>query len=320
MRAGDQEGINPYYDAYRSYLSLALGSSVNVRLPTWLASGMVGVMGNTLVRAKEVQVGRVLPDHLRTLRQGTRLPLRQLVGADSQSPWYVDQSRRFAFDAESTLLLHMLLFGDKYTQQADRVDAFIKRLMEGKSAAGAFEEAFGSPDALENDFAEYFTRPILTFRRVPADVRVTPVRWPARRLSVAEGSTAVAAYHVATERFVDAAAEIRQAREADATLTMTTDVEGMLLERTNESEKARLAFEKAVGAGSTNFYTYYRLAEMMSSPDASRSTVARAETLLERSIVLPIKVVLSHRGTSSGRRAPVPGRGRPGRPGIPRTR
>jgi TonB family protein len=286
MRAGDQEGINPYYDAYWSYLSLALGSSIDVRLPTWLASGVVGVMANTLVRANEVQVGRVLPAHLRALRQATRLPLRQLVVADSQSPWYADPNRRFAFDAESTLLLHMLLFGDEHNQQADRLDAFIKRLMEGKSAAGAFEESFGSPDALENGFASYFTRPILTFRRVPADLRVTQDRWPARRLSVAEASTAVAAYHVATERFVDAAAEIRQAREADATLTMTSDVEGMLLERTNESEKARLAFEKAVEAGSTNFYTYYRLAEMMSSPDASRATVARTETLLERSIAL----------------------------------
>jgi TonB family protein len=96
----------------------------------------------------------------------------------------------------------------------------------------------------------------------------------------------VAAFHVATERFADAAADIRQARDLDANLSNTSDVEGMLFDRTNDAQQARAGFEKAVGSGSTNYYTYYRLAQMLSSPDASRETVARTETLLERSIAL----------------------------------
>jgi tetratricopeptide (TPR) repeat protein len=209
-----------------------------------------------------------------------------LIVADRQSPWYTDPIRRFTFDAESTLLVHMLFFGDQQNQRGGRVDAFIKRLTQGESPAAAFEASLGSPDSVESDFGKYFTRPLLSYRRVPADLRVTQDRWAARRLSVAEASTAVAAFHVATERFADAAADIRQARDLDANLSNTSDVEGMLFDRTNDAQQARAGFEKAVGSGSTNYYTYYRLAQMLSSPDASRETVARTETLLERSIAL----------------------------------
>jgi TonB family protein len=286
IRAGDQEGVNPYYDAYWPYLSLALGSSLNVQLPKWLTTGVAGVLANTLVRANEVHVGRVLPAHLRALRQSRRLPLRELIAADSHSPWYSDPDRRLVFDAESTLLLHMLLFGDQNNRRAPQVDAFIKRLSDGESPAGAFESSFGSLDALEREFVGYFSRSLLSFRRVSADLRVTQDKWPARRLSAAEASTAMAAYHVAIARYADAAAEIGAARKADPSLTTTTDVEGMLLDKTNESEKARVAFETAAGAGSTNFYTYYRLARMMSSPNASRTTLTKMETLLERCVAL----------------------------------
>src|SRR5262249_47531585 len=147
----------------------------------------------------------------------------------------------------------------------------------------AFEKTFGSPDTLENEFVQYFSRSILTFRRLPADLRVASERWPARRLTAAEASIALAAYHVAIKRFDDAASEIRQARETDPAAVNTLDVEGVLLDQTNERDKARAAFEKAAEAGSTSFYTYYRLAQMLSG-DNSRATLTRRETLLERSV------------------------------------
>src|SRR5262249_47794237 len=184
---------------------------------------------------------------------------------------------------ESTLLLHMLLFGDEHNQRAGQVDAFLNRLRGGEPAAAAFEKTFGSPDAIERELGLYLNRSILTFRRVPADLRVGKERFPARRLSVAEASTALASYHVAIKRFEDAASEIRQVREADPAMASAFDVEGLLFDHTNERDKARASFEKAVEAGSTSFYTYYRLAQMLFG-DASPATLTRREMLLERSL------------------------------------
>lgn len=283
---GNQVGINPYYDAYWSYVGLVVSSSLHAPLPTWLVSGISGVMANTLVQANEVQIGRVLPAHLRTLRQSSRLPLRELIVADGRSPAVTDPTRLYAFQAQSTVLLHMLLFGDDRNQRASHADAFIKHLIDGEAARSAFEESFGSPDALETEFAQYFTRPILTFRRLPADLRVRPERWPARRLTAAEAATMLAAYHVAGRRFTDAATEIRQARDADSALASTDEVEALLLDRTNEPEKARAAFEKVAEAGAASFYTYYRAAQFLSSRDQAAPNRTRMEMLLERAVAL----------------------------------
>src|SRR5262249_10920023 len=128
-------------------------------------------------------------------------------------------------------------------------------------------------------------RSILTFRRLPADLRVAPEKWPARRLTVAEASTALAGYHVAIRRFDDAAGDIRQAREAGKALASAFDVEALLLDQSSERDNVPASFEKAAEAGSTSFYTYYRLAQLLSS-DTSRAAVMRRETLLERSVAL----------------------------------
>jgi tetratricopeptide (TPR) repeat protein len=282
-RAGEQEGINPYYNAYWSYVGLTIRSSVGARLPSWFISGIAGVMANTLVRSNEVQVGRILPANIRQLRQASRIRLRQLIVDDAESPAYADPERLRVFHAEATVLLHMLLFGDEHNQRAGQVDAFLNRLRGGEPPSAAFEKTFGSPDTLESEFVQYFSRSILTFRRLPADLRVAPERWPSHRLTVAEASTALAGYHVAIKRFDDAAGEIRQAREADKAMASTFDVEALLLDQGSERDNVRAAFEKAVDAGSTSFYTYYRLAQMLSG-DTSRAAVTRRQTLLERSV------------------------------------
>jgi len=282
-RAGETEGINPYYNAYWSYVGLTIRSSVSVRLPDWFVHGIAGIMANTLVRANEVQVGRILPAHLRQLRQASRIRLRQLIVDETDSPAYADPTRLSTFSSESTVLLNMLLFGDDQNKRAGQVDAFLNRLRDGEPGAAAFEKTFGSPETLENEFVQYFGRSIFTFRRLPADLRVASEKWPSHRLTVAEASTVLAGYHVAIRRFDDAAGEIRQAREADKALVSTLDVEALLLDQSSERDKARAAFEKAAEAGSTSFYTYYRLAQMLSG-DTSRATVTRRETLLERSV------------------------------------
>src|SRR5262249_1566069 len=43
----EQDGLNPYYNAYWPYLALAIDSSFGVRLPHWFVSGFAGVMANT---------------------------------------------------------------------------------------------------------------------------------------------------------------------------------------------------------------------------------------------------------------------------------
>jgi tetratricopeptide (TPR) repeat protein len=88
-----------------------------------------------------------------------------------------------------------------------------------------------------------------------------------------------AALHAAMNRPADARAAIAEAVKADGTLPGPHDVDGQLLERENKPAEARAAYEQAVVAGSTSFYTYYRLAALTWTPSAGTADYDKIEEL-----------------------------------------
>ncbi|MCU0250720.1 MAG: hypothetical protein MUE61_10950, partial [Vicinamibacterales bacterium] len=65
----DSLQANPYYQSYWSYVYLTLAASFERELPLWLGRGLSDLFANTIVREKDVQLGRVIPWHLETLRE-----------------------------------------------------------------------------------------------------------------------------------------------------------------------------------------------------------------------------------------------------------
>ncbi|MCK7498508.1 MAG: hypothetical protein MZW92_53665 [Comamonadaceae bacterium] len=78
----DSLQANPYFQSYWSYVYLTLSSSFERELPLWLGRGLCDLFANTIVRDKDVQLGRVIPWHLETLREGSRLRLAAVLAAD----------------------------------------------------------------------------------------------------------------------------------------------------------------------------------------------------------------------------------------------
>jgi hypothetical protein len=74
IRQPDDAGSNPYQSAYWSYAAAVFGGSFPRRLPAWYLRGVAEVVSNTIVRDKELHVGRPIQGNVDTLRQQARDP------------------------------------------------------------------------------------------------------------------------------------------------------------------------------------------------------------------------------------------------------
>jgi hypothetical protein len=281
----DDIGANPYFYAYWGYANRMLDASFPVALPPWYQRGLSDLFGNTLVRGKDVQVGRLMTSHLRRLGKGQRIPLPELLAADWKAKVVTDDNWRPMFDAQSWMFCHYLVFGDKGAHR-ERMNRFADLMRDGRQPVEAHAEAFGDLAALEKGFAQYLDRKLFQFAEVQLDLNVKKETFATRPLSPAEAAAARAGFHVAMRRPAEARALIAEARKADPASVLASEVEGVLLDGEDNEPEALAAYTRAAEAGSANFYVHYRRARLLWKNDAPREVQAQRARALEEAVRL----------------------------------
>ena len=288
----DNRNLNPYQQAYFSYVSLIIGQSLQGKLPLWFERGFAGVVSNTVVRDQKVFLGPPIPWHLRRLNERSRLPLARLIAVDANSPEYrtaegqdtFDAEDLQPFDAEAWAFVHFMMFVDQSARWS-KLDQFLKLLGQGMDPGVAFHEAIGSPDDLQPPFAAYISRSLYSFRQFNVDVSVKRGDFPMRELTADDIDSRRALFHTAMGRPADARAAIEQARkEGPAPESWTA--EALLLDREGKADEAIAAFTHATDAGTTNAYAYYRLASLMWRTQIDDAALTKVEALLEKAIAI----------------------------------
>jgi TonB family protein len=283
VKVSDTQALNPYRAAYWSYTALVLRSSAPRELPLWYFLGLVEVMSNTIVRETHIDVGHAIPWHLRRLRDHSRMPVAELLAADSKSPWFQQADRRPDFDAAAWSLVHYLMFADEgaHRQQLDRFAALV---LDGQTPAGAAETVFGNLQTLDGAIAQYMTRQLFGYIRLNVDLKLKADSFPSRAMAAGESGAAQASVHLAMQRPVDARASIERARKENSNLAASFDAEALLLDMERKTADAQAMYAKAMELGSTNFYTYYRWASLAGLGDAPDR--ARIDQALQKATAL----------------------------------
>jgi len=283
LRGENRIGINPYQGAYGSYLANVFQGALRGNVPPWLSWGLTRVMSNTLVTAAGIEVGRLPAARLRRMQSGFRMPLKDMLAlpriAGLQSEEWT------SFDAEATTFVHYLMFGDERARRP-QLDRFVAELLDGNSAALMFDRTFGDLDALARGYQSYYVRTLIPFERLELDLKTPAAAITARALSPAEVAAARASFLTAESRPVDARAEIQSAHDADPALAAAYDAEGVFWDRARNPQQARAAFTKAIELGSTQFFTYYRLATMAPGGPPSPERLAQRTAWLQRAAQL----------------------------------
>jgi tetratricopeptide (TPR) repeat protein len=278
VREPDDVTANPYQKAYWPYVSAVFHRSFPRKIPQWYGRGVAEVMSNTVVREKELHVGRLIQWDLDTMRSRTPIPLNQFLSADRGSPWVTLQDRITQFDAQAWALIHYLMFGEE-GRNAGRVDRFNRLLHEGVAEEAALKEAFGDMKPYYEGMQSYVRQRAFSYTRIPVSLELHAEAFPTRALSDAESAVRRGEFLVAMGRPVEARAFAAEAAKADASLPGPWEIEAALLDADGKRDEAKSAYAKAVEAGSKSAYVHYRLAQLEWVP---RPDAAQRERLVAR--------------------------------------
>jgi tetratricopeptide (TPR) repeat protein len=203
----------------------------------------------------------------------------------SSTPYYRGGVTRERFDAQSWALIQFLIFGYK-DNAGPRFDRLIQQLASGVPADAAVASVYGSVAALEDAYLLYVQQSVYSYGRLPTNTAIVEEKLPARQASPAEHAGVRAAFHVTMNRPAEARALIAASRTADAAAPFADDAEALLLDREQQTEQARELFARAAAAGSTSYWTYYRLASLSASTAMSTDERAALVPWLEQATSL----------------------------------
>lgn len=280
VREPDEVGANPYQAAYWSYVSAVFNRSFPRRPPLWYGRGIAEVMSNTIVREKELHVGRPIRENVERLREGQLVPLDELLGADSRSHWLTQESDVRLFDAQAWALTHYLMFGEKGAHQA-ALNRFNALLRGGASSEAAIREAFGSLAPCFKELRTYAERGVFSYLHVPVSREIQDRSYTSRSLSAGEAAALRGKFLVAMRRPAEARALAAEAAKADPRLPGPWEIEAELLDEAADPA-AGAAYRKAADAGSTSASVYYRLAQLDWSPHPDKPGLEHLAGTLEK--------------------------------------
>ena len=281
----DSLQANPYFASYWSFVYITLESSFQRELPMWLGRGLSDLFANTIVREKDLQVGRVVPWHLRTLSEGVRLRLPAVLAADRESRQAKREDESRLYDASAWALVHYLAFGEAGANLS-KLNRFLELVWNGRDVNASLVEVYGPIDRLDETVRTYVGRTLYTYKLLGLDVNVSVDGFTKRPVSAAESLADRAMLHAVMRRPAEARQLAKEAATADPALPIPAEVEGMLNDLDGQKDAALAAYTRAGELQSKNFYSYYRRAQLLWQPTLERAALEQIAGELERAITL----------------------------------
>lgn len=281
------EGDNPYQTAYWNYVSLVFHRSLPPGTPQWYSRGVTEVLSNTIVREKEIHVGRLMDHHLRRMREQPHIPLAEFLGVTRGSKYLTREAEAWQFEAQAWVFVHYLMFGNR-GQHSGRVNRFNNLLLQGVAPDIAQKEAFG-PDMTPYflGMRDYLSKSIFQYSRIPTALDLKPEGFASRPLSPADSAVERSYLLAAMGRPVESRTALTEGAKAEPAHPGLFEVEGLLLDREQKPAEALAAFSKAVELGSRRAQVFYRLAQLTRPPSgADGPTNEKIAALLEKALVL----------------------------------
>ena len=267
---------------YHEYVHAFLRSNFT-GVPLWLEEGLAELYSTFAVEGGELLVGRAQPDHVRTLRERSFLPLAELFAADQRSPFYREGERVGIFYAQSWLLVHYVMIGGG--ERVAQMGAFLASIRGGAPAEEAFRTAFGrSMGDLEKELRGYVNTRTFRYLRVPVgslgpEPAVTVRSVPAGE-ALYELGTALAMRGPETAQPARAHLEAAAAAGvADAWASL-----GYVEQRLGRRAEAAALYERARAAGAGKALSLVLQAQASLGPDATPASSLAARALLARAL------------------------------------
>jgi tetratricopeptide (TPR) repeat protein len=279
----DLGGDNPYEVVYHEYTHAIM--NLNYReLPVWLGEGLAELFGNSVIRDKDVQIGKANPYHLMELQQNRLIPIDVLLMAGHDSPYYNEQNRVSVFYAESWAIVHYLMM-DPEARKRGLINNFLKTWDANGDQVEAAQASFGDLKKFSQAMEAYSRQKAFYVMTLHSTVRGDPKSYSSRELPESELAAYRALFYARMNRPNESKSSVDEALQADPNLPLAHEAKGFLAFSQHDFPTAEQAFARAIELNSSSYFVYYfdaqtRLRENMPTPEERTKITA----LLEKSV------------------------------------
>ncbi len=278
----DTQGENPYEIVYHEYTHALI--HLNYRdLPAWIDEGIAEFLGNTEIREKSVQIGKIDSYHLQELHENKLIPIDTLLEVDHNSPYYNEQNRTTLFYAESWVLVHYLML-DPDARERQLLTKFQNAWVASGNQITAAQQTFGDLKKFADKMGAYARQDRFYVGNFNTVSRGNARSYPSRALAPAEVAAQRAAFYVYTRRFAEAKTALDQAMRDDPELPIVHESLGMLAYYQQDWATAEKEFSRAVQLHSTNYAAYFFCASSQMRRQRTDADTTAAVGLLEKAI------------------------------------
>ena len=267
---------------YHEYVHLVANLNFS-GLPLWLNEGLAEFYAATVVLDDKVRYGRVNPNRLRVFEYEQPLPLPRLFAIDAGSREYNEASRVSVLYAQSALLTHYFLIGEKGVHRSSLIQ-YLQLRSSGALPEEAEKKAFGDLGKLQKDFYAYLHSRAFLAIEMPLDVSAAQAT--VRTIPEAEALAVRADVLARSGRAADARPLLARARSLDPGLPLAAEVQGRLESAAGHPEEARKALSEAARLAPDQFSPHFLLAEEMLRTGTSEADLAAAEAAVRRAAAL----------------------------------
>jgi Tfp pilus assembly protein PilF len=279
----DSAGEDPYHTLCHEYAHALL--HLNFRtLPPWLNEGLAEFFGNCFVGEKEVRVGQIDRNHLRTLAENQLLPLTDLFRAQQDSVYYNEESDASLFYAESWAFVHYLIL-DRQASAERLLLKFLAAWQESGDQVEAAKKAFGDTQRLDLLLQNYVRQPNLSMTQVPVALANTANSYPGRDLSPAEILVSRGDFYIRREQ-PDLGREIlSQALQMESGLAAAHEAMGLYYFQQKNYAAAIRESQEAIHLHGSGFLAYFLYGtSLLENHSFSQENLHAAQESLEEAV------------------------------------
>ena len=268
---------DPFSVIYHEYVHLLMENS-SATVPAWFNEGLAEYYSTFKVdEGRKVQLGVLIPYHLKTLREGKLYPLPTLFAVDHDSAEYNEISKRGMFYAESWALVHYLILGNN-GQRQPQLEKFLQLLGNKVAADEAIKKAFQTDLAtFERDFKKYIegTSFKMQVMELPQKLEFDAAL-QSSPLSEAEAQAYLGDLLLHINRINEAETYLQQALASDPNLTMAQASLGIVKMRQKNFPAAKRVLRQALKGNSNNYLAHYYYAYVLSREAIDSSQIVKA--------------------------------------------
>ncbi len=281
----DASGDHPYRIVYHEYTHLVF-SKAEEWLPLWFKEGNAEFYENTVVHARDADVGLPGPEAVYVLHHHPLLPLNTLFAVDWKSPYYHDEDKGTIFYAESWVLIHYLTIRDA-NQKTHLMTDYLHLMGENLDSVTAATRAFGDLDLLRRELEGYVERATFHYSTIPIESAADDSSFDVHGFPTPQADAYRADFLANSGREKDARGLLDQVLHQDPDNGLAHETLGYLAFRQGHTDEARQWYEQAVKLDSQSYVAQYYFAAMSMNSGAMS---ADAENQVEASLKAAIKL------------------------------